>query len=292
VIRAMADVPEILFLLELGIQESRIMIISLMHSLQPFIMCALPFMVILTALGVFLEEGILAFLVKHKVPGNEDLIQNFGTLDSTVLSLYKGLLGGMDWGDLYDYLEPLPWYSRYAFLIFIGFNFIAVFNIVAAVFIKVAFNRSESDTELLIQKEKRSMTVFLDTMNKVFDRLDDGDGKISLSELEDHMQSPDIAAYFSIIGINTREISKLVRLFDEDGSNDIDREEFKFGCMHLKGDAKSLDLAILQRDVSSIMRKVRDIYKDTARRSAKVSIDTTATNPATQGYIGRQISGQ
>jgi len=274
--RAFFEVPDIAFRLGLAIQESRIMISSLMRCGMPFVMCAVPFLVILIAMAVFLEEGAIVFLVNHdaRTRGHAELAQFFGTLDITMLSLYKGLLGGMDWGDLYHAVEPLHWYLRFMFLLFICFNFIAVFNIVAGVFVKVAFNRSESDPQLLILKEKRSRKVFLETMHEVFCRLDDGDdGKISTADLAEKLQEADIAAYLSILGLDVNEVGKLVKILDEDGSADINRDEFIFGCMRLTGDAKSIDLAILQREVKAVTQKVTAMHKQLKRNQGVSSAD-------------------
>jgi len=277
VIRAFAEIPDVAFRMEFGIQEFRIMMNSLMNSISPFVMCAGPFMLILVTLAVFLEEGALAYLVSNDTlsTSHQDIALNFGTLDVTVLSLYKALFGGMDWADLYEVLVPLPWYLRQIFLLAIGFNFIAVFNIVAAVFIKVAFNRSESDIELLVQKEIRSRTTYLTTMEKLFGKLDDGDSKIYLDELEEHLQRPDIAAYFSVLGLDVKDAAKIARLLDEDGSNDVSREEFIFGCMRLTGDAKTLDLAVLQREVHVMKKRVADMHRFLRRTSGLEQGQTT-----------------
>jgi len=271
-IKAILEVPDIAFRLELGVEEFRIIINSIVTSGIPFMMCGGMFTLFLVIVAVILEEGVLHFLLNdNDVSNHEQLREFFGTLDVTVLTLFKGLFGGDDWGPFYDSLEPLPFYLRYGFLIYICFNFIAVFNIVAAAFIKVAFNKSESDRALLIQKEKRSKTAYKNTMERVFNKLDDGDGKISLSQLADHLKSPNVAAHFSILGIDTREVGTFVKLLDEDGSADINKEEFIFGCMHLKGNARSLDVAMLQRNVKKLGQKITDLNK--SLRCSQMHVD-------------------
>merc|ERR1719410_2177313 len=99
----------------------------------------------------------------------------------------------MDWGDLYDVMMPLEGYLRVGFLCFICFNFIAMLNIVAAVFIKVAFIRSESDKQFIIQKELESKQGYLETMADIFKQLDnDGDGQINVNELQEHLDTPNV----------------------------------------------------------------------------------------------------
>jgi len=260
-IRAILVLPEIAVKMELGVQEFRVMIRSLMGAFQPLVWCATPLLFILANFGVFITEGVLAFLLKNDSSEYDDLISFFGTLDTAVLSLYKGILGGMDWGELYDVLIPLVWILRFAFLFFICFNCIAMLNIVAAVFIKTAFVRSESDRHFQIKKELDAKQTYLDTMQDVFAELDeDGDGMIYFSELENHLGKPEVGAYFSRLGVDVNEVEKLFLLLDEDGSGCIDKAEFTFGCLRLKGEAKSLDLAILHREVQAMARDIVSVH--------------------------------
>merc|ERR1712129_148157 len=200
----------------------------------------------------------------------------------TWLSLYKALLGGMDWGDLYAVMMPMQHYLRIFFLCFVCFNFIAMLNIVAAVFIKVAFVRSESDRQFLIRKEMDAKQVYLGTMADIFKQLDeDGDGRINLNELQEHLDNPSVGAYFSKLGVDVNEVERLFNLLDEDGSGNIDNDEFMFGCLRLKGEAKSLDLAILQREVDSLKQEVI-AYHALAKRTSDVS----AALPSLQSSSG------
>jgi len=232
---------------------------SLMGAFQPLLWCTTPFIVMLTTFGVFTAQGTLVWLMKNDSTSDSHkaIVGAFGSFDLTLLSLYKALLGGMDWGDLYAIMLPLWWWLRFCFLVFICFNFIAMLNIVAAVFIKVAFLRSDSDKQYQVQKEMDEKQGYLNTMAAIFNQLDeDGDGMINLLELTAHLDTPSVGAYFSKLGVDVNEVEKLFTLLDEDGSGCIDSEEFMFGCLRLKGEAKSLDLAILQREVDSLKQEV------------------------------------
>jgi len=116
-------------------------------------------------------------------------------------------------------------------------------NIVTAVFIKCAFLRFESDREFIVQTELESKRDFLKTMRRIFAEVDqDGSGQIVFEEMCEHLKDPDVGAYFSKLGVDVDEVEKLFVLLDEDGSGTIEKQEFMFGCLRLKGEAKSLDL--------------------------------------------------
>jgi len=273
--RGFMVLPEVATKMELGVQELRVMIQSLMGAFQPLLFCATPFIFILINFAVFVCQGTFVFLVKHHISNNKELADYFGTFNATLLSLYQALLGGMDWGDLYNVLRPLNWYLWLGFLAFMCFNFIAMLNIVAAVFIKVAFIRSENDKEFQIQQEKESKKTYLDTMQSIFLQLDeDKDGKLYRHELENHFKDPDIGAYFSKLGMDVNEVQKVFMVLDEDESGEIDEAEFMFGCLRLKGEAKGLDLAILHRDVTSLRTEIASLRRQNG----------TGGSPGTEGH--------
>jgi len=42
-------------------------------------------------------------------------------------------------------------------------------------------------------------------------------------------------------------------------SGSVDKEEFMIGCLQLKGEAKSLDVAIMQADIEVLLQGVADL---------------------------------
>mmetsp|Transcript_59993 Transcript_59993/g.160408 ORF Transcript_59993/g.160408 Transcript_59993/m.160408 type:complete len:138 (+) Transcript_59993:2-415(+) len=104
---------------------------------------------------------------------------------------------------------------------------------------------------------------FLNSMDKVFDELDpDRSGTIRLFELQNHIMDPQVNAYFRAIDLNVFKVAKLFQLMDKDGSGDIDKKEFTQGCARLRGEAKELDVAILQlqmKQIAAVSTSIRDL---------------------------------
>merc|ERR1719476_561550 len=71
----------------------------------------------------------------------------------------------------------------------------------------------------------------------------DGSGDIGLSEFETAIVDPRMVAYFNALGLDITDVETLFVLLDKDSTGSISMEEFLVGCMRLKGEAKSLDLA-------------------------------------------------
>merc|ERR1712083_153277 len=72
---------------------------------------------------------------------------------------------------------------------------------------------------------------------------------------------PNKNAYFRGIDLNVFKVRKLFRLMDTDRSGDISRREFIQGCNRLRGEAKELDLAILQGEVNRVSMDIGNVSK-------------------------------
>merc|ERR1719215_2571738 len=138
-------------------------------------------------------------------------------------------------------------------------------------FIQAAFMHLESDRELVVEKELEDKRDFLKTMRRIFAELDtDDSGLIHFNELHAHLGHPEIGAYFSKLGVDFSEVEKLFHLLDEDGSRTIDREEFMYGCLRLRGAAKSLDVALIHSEIRFVIKCIRELDRSVQRRIARL----------------------
>ncbi|CAK0838250.1 unnamed protein product [Prorocentrum cordatum] len=235
-------------------RELRIMIHSLTGAVKGFLWSSLLIFTILLIFGTVLSEGTLAFLVQS---GGEDssagLQARFGSLFLAVLTLFQAVSGGVDWHEVWQILDALGWGYRGVFLLYIGFSFLTLLNVVTAVLIEGTLMRCTTDRGLVVQSELMAKRDFLQAMRKVFRELDvDEDGDITVEELRGRMKEPEIGAYFSQLGVDSDQVGKLFLLLDRDKSGTLDPEEFMFGCLKLRGAAKNLDVAVLHQEVQWI----------------------------------------
>lgn len=250
--------------------ELRVMIRVLASALQPLLWCTLLITIILVIFGVFFAETTVGFLVakgRASDPDLEELQESWGTVTKSMFSLYKVMFGGKEWGNLYETMSVLNTGCQIGLLVFVCFTYVALLNTVTAVFIQVAFLRTENDRELSVQRELDDKRDFLQTMKQIFSELDqDNSGIIQFDELHEQLNNQEIGAYFSRLGVDCSEVEKLFHLLDEDGSKSIDKEEFMYGCLRLRGAAKSLDLAILHSQLSFAIKAIQELDQSMKRR--------------------------
>lgn len=203
--------------------------------------------------GISFTTGITDFMdtpQKWQNPEYTDLINSFGTIDKSVLSLFMSMSGGNDWGMYYDALSVLPLPYSLGFLVFIAFAIFCVVNIVTGVFVESALQSNLKDKDLVVQEELAKKKAYLQSMQDIFEEMDrDGRGTIALDEFESKLQDQRVVAYFSGLKLDVSDAKVLFHLLDYDRSDEIGIDEFLDGCYKLQGEASTLDLKIMQYEL-------------------------------------------
>jgi len=165
------------------------------------------------------------------------------------------MTGGEDWGNILVSLEPLAPEYRMLFLVFITFTVLALLNLVTAVFINAAMQRSQNDREFAVQQELENKEELSVIIQQVFLELDvNSSGSLSIEEFEKHIEDEKITAYLRSRGIDIGQVRTLFTLLDVDQTGDVSMDEFVSGILRLKGGATSMDLAVLTYQVEYIMQ--------------------------------------
>jgi len=134
---------------------------------------------------------------------------------------------------------------------------------------------------------------------------------ISPADLEAHLDDERAVAYFNALEVDCTEARSLFTLLDVDRSGVVNFDEFLHGCEKLKGDAKSIDIALLHYEIRWLSRAVLDVHEASqnplsqgihslmcARPDTKndptseISLADTSANqasakPKTQQYLGQ-----
>uniref|UniRef100_A0A7S0B6Y0 EF-hand domain-containing protein n=1 Tax=Pyrodinium bahamense TaxID=73915 RepID=A0A7S0B6Y0_9DINO len=234
-------------------RELRMMVYSILGSLKSLLWSLMVLTAMFFIFGISLTMGTIEHLDTPEMWRDEKntiLLQRFGSLRSSILSLYMAMSGGRNWGDLYDILQDLPMTYRALFLVFITFAIFAVVNIVTGIFVENALQSQQTDRDIIVQEELESKREYFRQMKEVFDELDDDNtGCISEKEFEAKLNDERVIAYFNALKLDVNDAHTLFMLLDYDQSGEISIEEFVAGCHKLKGESRSLDIAIIQYEV-------------------------------------------
>lgn len=75
---------------------------------------------------------------------------------------------------------------------------------------------------------------------------------MSYEEFETHIDDARLVAYLRFHGLDVRHRNSLFDILDEDLSGSVHVDEFVQGCQRLTGNAKSLDLEFVKRDIEAL----------------------------------------
>lgn len=228
------------------------MVHSLTGAVKPLLWSVVLLVAFLLIFAVFIVDGTIAYLAQKgsAAPGVETLTSFFPSLPQAAMSLYQSMSGGVDWGEVWEALACMDPVYRVSFISFVTFAILALLNVVTAVFVETAVQRSMSDREMRVQKDMDNKVEFAQSMQRVFEELDtNGSGAITLEEFEKQMEDENVLTFMSTLELDVDHVWMLLCLLDRDQNGEVDLEEFITGCISLKGGAKSLDMAILKYQV-------------------------------------------
>eukprot|EP00930_Biecheleria_cincta_P045533 TRINITY_DN31376_c0_g1_i1.p1 TRINITY_DN31376_c0_g1~~TRINITY_DN31376_c0_g1_i1.p1 ORF type:complete len:685 (+),score=118.42 TRINITY_DN31376_c0_g1_i1:22-2076(+) len=187
----------------------------------------------------------------------------FGTVARSCNTLFQMILGGISWGEVTDLSTYIsPWFTT-ILLLYVAFAQIAVLNVFTGVFVDEALENKKRQIDVQIEQRLQDRKHFQQQVSDFFSIIDiDGDGTISLREIQHMLQDEAVNAYFDILGFDTRNSAKFFSLLDSDDSGCIGITEFFEGCERMTGVAKGLDMQMILNEIF----RTKTLVKGLARR--------------------------
>eukprot|EP00439_Symbiodinium_sp_Y106_P015806 s1723_g2.t1 len=150
------------------------------------------------------------------------------------------------------------WYAI-PFLCYITIVVFAVTRIVTAIFLKETLANAANDAALQLAETKRMARGLQSKFEELFRSLDgDGSDSISFSEFSTAMSYPSVQQYLSTLDLKVQDCAQLFEILD-DGDGKITISEFSHGLMLLKGQARALDIMVLQRENAKVLKVCQGI---------------------------------
>mmetsp|Transcript_52691 Transcript_52691/g.122883 ORF Transcript_52691/g.122883 Transcript_52691/m.122883 type:complete len:284 (+) Transcript_52691:1126-1977(+) len=185
----------------------------------------------------------------------------FGNIPRSVYTLFQTTLGGISWFEVADALAQVDVLSFALMFTYIIFTILALMNVFTGVFVDNAVQNSKKQRKIQIEETIDKKRTSLDQIIEFFVATDqNGDGHISLEEIQFLLTDPVMSAYFDMIGFRPGDASLLAELLDPDGSGDISLNEFITGCERMKGDAKGVDVHMLIMECSILHEKMDALH--------------------------------
>lgn len=243
-------------------RELSLMALMIVDSMKPLFWALTMLSIIIYVFAIVFTSRASDYMKKLGNAESESKLaseveRQFGSLMGTVYTLIQAMIGGVSWGVCCDALLSIDTLSGLLFLFYVAFTILAVMNIITGVFVDNAVETARTQRDFLIQKEMELREKYTGEMRDLFAEMDkDGKGTIGLDEVKAYLQDPRVQGYFNALGLETSDTERLFKLIDDDGSGDVDVDEFLDGCLRLKGQARSIDVYAIMHDLKIVENKL------------------------------------
>ncbi|CAJ1341974.1 unnamed protein product [Effrenium voratum] len=245
-------------------RELRMMIHSTIHCFRAVFFVMLIFLAMLYVFGIAFTSAFvdqMSHTSTWQDPSYAQLIQFFGGVTVSGLSLYQAMAGGRDWHVFYDALSNMDdqvW--KYIFLFYTLIAIFAIVNIVAAVFVDTAVQFSKADHQLMVHQEVTNRRELLASLGELFGAIDiDDNGFITREEFHKCLTQEKFMAFFRAIKLDYRDAQLLFDLLDAEKTGKVTEDEFVEGCAGLHGEATALETKVLHQEVQVMKRQLDQI---------------------------------
>lgn len=250
--------------------DLRAMVRGIINSVLSLVWAIILLLMIMFTAAVFITQVLTSHLQEQSPPMSaeqqDDALKHFGSLMTTIYSLYKAISGGGDWGEYSDSLFMISPIMGVFFCLYIAFTVFAVLNVVTGVFVDGAITSAQRDAESEIMSQTAERTRHIEDVRSIFKRADvDQTGSLDWTEFEQHFGDACVQAYFRRLQLDIdgeEALRDLWSMLDFDGDGSVDMNEFLDGCSRLKGNASSLDLARLTHNQARMEKRLVGICKE------------------------------
>eukprot|EP00929_Paragymnodinium_shiwhaense_P033340 TRINITY_DN1831_c0_g4_i1.p1 TRINITY_DN1831_c0_g4~~TRINITY_DN1831_c0_g4_i1.p1 ORF type:complete len:716 (-),score=130.09 TRINITY_DN1831_c0_g4_i1:90-2174(-) len=227
------------------IGELRMLVASVLDSVRSCFWSLVLMLTIMFTFAVYITMLVTQFKLRNthvfEDGGSAELlVQHFGTLDRTMLSLYEASTEGIHWHELVDpLLEHCSAWHALLVIAYMTFNLLVIMNIVTSVFVTSAMKHADDDKKQVLMLQ---MLAFFNECD------DDQSGTISWEEFQNHLEHPQLLQFLREIDLHPEHARALFRLLDVEQTGDVDIDDIVGGCMRLHGPATSIDLSTFMRE--------------------------------------------
>lgn len=169
-----------------------------------------------------------------------------------------------------------PWYAV-PFLLYVALVVFAVIRIVNALFLKETLETTAHDAEIAIENHLHAGSRFSDKLKTLFRAFDsDGDGVLTPQEWESAWTVPYIQHYLHVLDVRIADCRRIFGILD-DGDGKITISEFCDGLKRVQGQARAVDMVVLQNATEKVMRECKAIRQALDARQLRFQRKTPPT---------------
>ncbi|CAE7596523.1 SCN2A [Symbiodinium pilosum] len=227
------------------------MLDCMLGSLLNVIWCVIMLIFVMYVFALFVQQLLASYLVEDG--GREspetvaEIYRFFGSVGMTVITLFQASTNGVDWRDPYLVLAISGPVLPAAFMCYVAFVFISVWNIITSTFVEKALKLAQPDIDLLVMEQQLQDYEDTQMLAQLFAHMlhtdEDGLQRVGLEEFRHLVENSEFRSYLQTRGIDIKNAETFFKMLVElHGEPTIDAITFANACVRMKGAATSIDL--------------------------------------------------
>lgn len=185
------------------------------------------------------------------------LVDRYGTMSGSYLTLFKAVSGGASWGDalkpLQDYMD---WSYSFCFVVYIVLVVIGALNVITSIFVQSALAGAEWHNVKQKEEKKAQKEASVMQLKDVLANLDHDDtGNINSSDMADFLGDETAQRFLESVDIRPDDTDALFSFLDKRQGGSINIEDFCNGCLKLNGEVQNFDIHCLEYETHRLMNQ-------------------------------------
>jgi len=232
--------------------------VLLWSTILMFVVQMLIALILSTLLETYLLDGSKPEAERHAV------YSYFGTFTKGMLTMFEITLA--NWIPVCRALAEhvSEWYVIFALIhkFIIGF---AVVMVITGVFLQETFKVASTDDTIMMNQKQRAIKTHTKKMSVLFKAADeDGNGMLEREEFCAMMKDDHVVTWLSSMGLEVADADTLFTMVAKESENGeaITAVEFVKGVARLKGNAKSIDMAVMMHENRQLMAQVQKLQSE------------------------------
>ncbi|CAJ1367348.1 unnamed protein product [Effrenium voratum] len=227
----------------------RTLVFSIVDATRSLFWALFLLLIILYIFGILFTDAVLDHF--NFSPAESELQFYFGSVSRSMTTLFRSILGGVDWYQPADALAAVGPVWTQLFQFYIGLATLTILNVMTGVFCNSALRAAELNHDVMMQNR----SVLRGQAAALFRKMDrTGSGGLTITEFEEVFDDEDMKALLESIDITATDAWTLFNSLNIDGDNLLTLDEFTEGCLLLRGAARSVDMYALKQQI----RKLRE----------------------------------
>eukprot|EP00931_Biecheleriopsis_adriatica_P113355 TRINITY_DN8835_c0_g1_i1.p1 TRINITY_DN8835_c0_g1~~TRINITY_DN8835_c0_g1_i1.p1 ORF type:complete len:477 (+),score=126.75 TRINITY_DN8835_c0_g1_i1:64-1494(+) len=178
---------------------------------------------------------------KEAMEEQEELLEFFGSMDTTFISLYMVISEGIHWCELAAPLAKFisPW-TKPVVCLFVAFQLFAMMNVITAYFVEAAFKAAaQNEKDEMAHELWEMFEKDLQLAAPPGRKLKKNDFVVTRDIFVKFKDHPKMAEFIDMLGVDPEEGEILWDLIDENGLGRLSADQFFHGCTKLVGSARA-----------------------------------------------------